>query len=147
MREPALSQKARFILLIIEAGVICLASWVAFGRIFPPDGEKGFWFYTALLGLILGSRLDTPFYARPADVVLYAAPAAIALALVNSWSSWDSGIKVAFVVAVLFCVLVCILGAVGFCLRILGSLGCNEFPTLYVCCRKLLARLASSTLW
>lgn len=117
MREPALSQKTRFILLIVEASILCLASWVAFGQIFPPDGEKGFWFYSALLGLILGSRLDTPFYAKPADVVLYAAPAAIALALVNTWSKWESGIKVAFVVAVFFCVFVGILGAVAILLK------------------------------
>ncbi|MHB8471536.1 MAG: ATP-binding protein [Gammaproteobacteria bacterium] len=117
MREPALSQKVRFILLIIEAGVLCLASWVAFGRIFPPDGEKGFWFYTALLGLILGARLDTPFYARPADVVLYAAPAAIALALVNTWGKWDSGVRVAFVVAVTFCVIAGMLGVVAILLK------------------------------
>ena len=69
MRGLVLSQKTRFLLLLFEVGILCLASWFAFGRIFPPDGEKGFWFYTALLGLILGSRLDTPFYAKPADVV------------------------------------------------------------------------------
>jgi len=117
MREPALSQKTRFILLIIDACVLCLASWIAFGHVFPPDGEKGFWFYTALLGLILGTRLDTPFYARPADVVIYAAPAAIALALVNAWSNWESGVKVAFVVAVFFCVFVGMLGAVAILLK------------------------------
>ena len=117
MREPAISQKTRFILLIFEAALLCLASWFAFGRIFPPDGDKGFWFYSALLGLILGTRLDTPFYAKPADVVLYAAPAAIALALVNSWSSWESGIKVAFVIAVLFCVSVGMLGAIAILLK------------------------------
>jgi hypothetical protein len=43
-------------------------------RVFPFGDDKGFWFYTALLGLVLGTRLDTPFFARPADVVLYAAP-------------------------------------------------------------------------
>jgi hypothetical protein len=117
MRNPALSQKTRFILLIIEAGILCLASWVAFGQFIPPDGDKGFWFYSSLLGLILGTRLDTPFYARPADVVLYAAPAAIALALVSKWSSWESGIKVAFAVAVLFCVFVGLLGAIAILLN------------------------------
>ena len=117
MRNQVLSQKTRFILLIIEAGILCLASWAAFGQIFPPDGEKGFWFYTALLGLILGSRLDTPFYARPADVVLYAAPAAIALALVNTWGKWDSGVRVAFVVAVTFCVITGLLGVVAILLK------------------------------
>lgn len=117
MRNPALSQKTRFILLIIEAGILCLASWIAFGSFIPPDGDKGFWFYSALLGLILGSRLDTPFYAKPADVVLYAAPAAIALAMASSWMSWDSGVRVAFALAVLFCVSVGLLGAVAILLK------------------------------
>lgn len=117
MAEQALSQKTRFVILIIEVGILCLASWLAFGRIFPPDGEKGFWFYTALLGLILGSRLDTPFFAKPADVVLYAAPAAISLALGSTWDKWDSGIRVAFVLAVTFCVIVGMLGAVAILAR------------------------------
>ena len=113
MRGLALSQKTRFLLLLFEVGILCLASWFAFGRIFPPDGEKGFWFYTALLGLILGSRLDTPFYAKPADVVLYAALAAVALMLGSTWDKWDSGIRVAFVIALTFCVIVGVLGAVA----------------------------------
>ncbi|ACM21527.1 hypothetical protein Geob_3184 [Geotalea daltonii FRC-32] len=113
MRQPALSQKTRLCLLLIEFCILCLASQIAFGRVFPPDGEKGFWFYTALLGLILGSRLDTPFYAKPADVVLYAAPAAIALTLGSAWSKWNSDIKVAFVVALAFCVMAGVLGVVA----------------------------------
>jgi hypothetical protein len=80
MREPALNQKTRFVLLLLDVVILCAASWFAFGRVFPAGNDKGFWFYTALLGLLLGSRLDTPFFAKPADVVLYAAPAAIALA-------------------------------------------------------------------
>lgn len=117
MRNPALSQKTRFILLLIEAAILCLASWIAFGKLAPPDGEKGFWFYSALLGLILGARLDTPFYAKPADVVLYAAPAAIALALVSSTATWDSGTKVAFALAVTFCIIVGLLGAAAILLN------------------------------
>jgi hypothetical protein len=60
--------------------ILCAASWVGFGQVFPPTGDQGFWFYTALLGLLIGSRLDTPFFAKPADVIIYAAPAAVALA-------------------------------------------------------------------
>ena len=86
MREPVLNQKTRFVLLLLDLIVLCAASWLVFGRAFPPSGNKGFWFYTALLGLLLGSRLDTPFFAKPSDVILYAAPAAVALALANSWS-------------------------------------------------------------
>lgn len=111
MREQALSQKARFVLLLLDAMILCVASWFAFGRMFPVGGDKGFWFYSALLGLILGSRLDTPFFAKPADVVLYAAPAAIALALVNSWEEWGDGVRVAYCMAIAFCILAGLLGA------------------------------------
>jgi hypothetical protein len=110
MSESALTQKTRFVLLLIDLVIICGASWLAFGSVVPVNGDKGFWFYTALLGLIFGSRLATPFFAKPADVVLYAAPAAVSLALVNSWLSWDTGIRVAFSVAMIYCVLV---GAIG----------------------------------
>jgi Helicase HerA, central domain len=111
MREPALKQKTRFILLLVDVAILCVASWIAFGSAFPPDGEKGFWFYVALLGLVLGSRLDTPFFAVPADVVLYAAPAAIALALANSWAQWDEGVRVAYCVTMAFCIFAGLLGA------------------------------------
>jgi hypothetical protein len=111
MREPPLSQKARFILLLIDVVILSMASRIAFGTFIPAGDDKGFWFYTALLGLIFGSRLDTPFFAKPADVVLYAAPAAITLALSNHWSDWDGGVKVAFALSVLYCILAALLGA------------------------------------
>lgn len=93
--------------------ILCIASWFAFGWLFPATNDKGFWFYTALLGLLLGSRLDTPFFAKPADVVLYAAPAAIALALGNSWTQWSEGIRVAYSIAMGFCIFTGLLGAVA----------------------------------
>jgi uncharacterized protein len=113
MREPALSQKTRFILLLIEFLILCAASWVVFGQAFPPNGNKGFWFYTALLGLLLGSRLDTPFFAKPSDVFLYAAPAVIALALVNAWEEWNKGIQVGYCLAMTYCIGVGLLGAIA----------------------------------
>jgi hypothetical protein len=111
MHEQSLTQKVRFLVLIAEVILLCLGSYLAFGSFFPPSSGKGFWFYSALLGLVLGSRLDTPFFAKPADVILYAAPAAIALLLGSSWQTWDSGEKVAFVLAVAFCVFAGLLGA------------------------------------
>jgi len=110
MREPALNQKTRFVLLLLDLLILCGASWIAFGRVFPASDDKGFWFYTALLGLLLGSRLDTPFFAKPADVVLYATPAAIALALGNSWAQWSEGVRVAYSVAMGFCIFAGLLG-------------------------------------
>jgi len=111
MDEGALTQKTRFIILIAEVAILCVGSYFAMGAIFPPGNEKGFWFYTALLGLVLGARLDTPFFAKPADVILYAAPAAIALLLGSNWGAWNSGEKVAFSVALIYCVLTGALGA------------------------------------
>jgi hypothetical protein len=113
MRETSLNQKTRFILLILDVVILCTASWFAFGKVFPASDDKGFWFYTALLGLLLGSRLDTPFFAKPADVVLYAAPAAIALALGNSWAQWSEGIRVAYCVAMMFCIVAGVLGGIA----------------------------------
>lgn len=113
MSESALSQKTRFVLLLIDLAIICGASWLAFGSIVPVNGDKGFWFYTALLGLIFGSRLATPFFAKPADVILYAAPAAISLALINSWASWGEGTRVAFCIAMAFCVTAGLIGSIA----------------------------------
>lgn len=111
MRDQPLSQKVRFIILLFEVGILCLGSFVLFGSLFPPNTDKGFWFYTALLGVVLGSRLDTPFFARPADVILYAAPAAISLFLGSSWGTWQTDDKTFFVVAVSFCVILAFLSA------------------------------------
>ena len=108
MRQPALNQKTRFVLLLIEVALLIGASWFAVGKLFPPSDpgdNSGFWFYTALLGLLLGSRLDTPFFAKPADVVLYAAPAAVALALIYSWGQWSSGVRAGYSIAVSYCIL------------------------------------------
>lgn len=104
MHQQPLSQKTRFLILLAEVLLLCLATYLAFDNFFPPNGDKGFWFYSALLGLVLGTRLDTPFFAKPADVVLYAAPAAAALFLGSSWEKWDSGERVAFVLAETFCI-------------------------------------------
>ena len=111
MRQAALNQKTRFILLFVDLLVLCAASWIAFGSVFPGNNDKGFWFYTALLGLVLGSRLDTPFYVSPADVVLYATPAAIALVLGNEWASWSEGIRVGYCISMGVCVSLGLIGA------------------------------------
>ena len=101
---PDLSQRARFGLLVVDVALLIGATWVGFGYFWPTNDDKGIWFYTALLGLLLGSRLDTPFFVTPASVFLYAAPAAIALLLSNAWNSWSRGIQIGFVVALGFCI-------------------------------------------
>jgi uncharacterized protein len=110
MSDWHVGQRARMLILTFEVAVLCLASRLAFGSWFPPSDNRGYWFYAALLGLILSRRLDTPFYPTPADVVLYAAPAAVTLQLVNGWGNWASGERVAFTLALLYCIVNAILG-------------------------------------
>src|SRR5690606_327157 len=78
---------------------------IALGVWFPPaDSARGLWFYAGLFGLIMGSRLDTPFYVKPVDVVLYAGPAIIALMAVVDWFGWGEPAKIAFALAMAYCV-------------------------------------------
>jgi hypothetical protein len=113
MSISPLNQRARFGLLVVDAAILCLANWIVFGRAFPAADSGGFWFYTALFGLLLGSRLDTPFFAKPSDVVVYAAPAAVAIALVNTWAVWPDGVRVVYLLALSYCVLSALLGAIA----------------------------------
>ena len=105
-----IGQRTRLLILLVEVFVLCAASRLATGSWFPPPSNQGFWFYTALLGLVLSRRLDTPFYPTPADVVLYAAPAAVTLQLVNNWGQWASGERVAFTLAMSSCLAAGLLG-------------------------------------
>ncbi len=101
-----LTQSQRATALLIDVGVLLVVSLIAFGSIIPPIGDKGFWFYTALLGILVGTKLVTPFYVKPVDAVAYAVPAFIALMLSNSWSQWATNAQVAYVVAVAMSVFV-----------------------------------------
>jgi hypothetical protein len=117
--RSSITQKTRFILLLVEVAILFVVSRSIFGAFLPPPGDKGFWFYTALLGLLMGSRLDTPFFAKPADVILYAAPAAISLALADSRSQWSDAAKIAYGFAVIYCITVGTIGA--FAILTVGS--------------------------
>ena len=90
MATKDLKQHERLVILLAEIAILFVVSKVVFGNWLPPIGDKGFWFYAGLLSLLLGSRLITPFYLRPADVISYTIPAGIALFLVNHWDVWDA---------------------------------------------------------
>jgi hypothetical protein len=107
------SQKARLGLLFVDVGLLLIASRLGFGQFVPTNDDRGFWFYSALLGLLLGSRLDTPFFVTPADVILYTAPAGIALSLASNWPAWPSETRASFVAALGFCTLCLLLGAIA----------------------------------
>jgi len=95
------SQFTRLVFLFIYAAMLCGASKLGFDQWFPPVGpdNKGFWFYTALLSLLLGRSLVTPFYTSPANAFSFAIPALAALFIVFNWESWAWGERMAFVIA------------------------------------------------
>ncbi|MFT6909644.1 MAG: hypothetical protein ACJAS1_006367 [Oleiphilaceae bacterium] len=92
-----LSQKERVVSLGIDLLFLLLICALAFGNLYPPLGDSGFWFYTALLSVLVGSKIVTPFYVKPVDAISYAVPAFVSLMLVNSWGTWPIETKFSFV--------------------------------------------------
>lgn len=79
----------RYTFLLIELLVLFAANRFAFGEWLPTSNAQGLWFYAALFGLLLGQRLDTPFFTTPKDAVLYAVPAMVAILQIgtDTWAS------------------------------------------------------------
>ncbi|MBW2661960.1 MAG: DUF87 domain-containing protein [Deltaproteobacteria bacterium] len=106
MPDSNFKQLERLIILLAEVTILFIVSKIAFGSWLPPIGDKGFWFYAVVLSLLLGSRLITPFYLRPADVIAYTVSAGIALFIVNHWDVWDTKERIFFSVPTIYCFLV-----------------------------------------
>lgn len=87
MNRRMVPQPVRYTFLLIELFVLLIANRVAFGTWLPAADPSGLWFYAALFGLLLGQRLDTPFFTTPKDAVLYAIPALVALLQIPD-SAW-----------------------------------------------------------
>lgn len=104
MNKNWIPQKWRFVFLLVEAGVLLVANRVGFGSWLPSTDPAGWWFYSAFLGLLFGKRLDTPFFAKPVDVILYALPSLIAILQSGAglFSAWGDIEKSLFIGAVSF---------------------------------------------
>jgi hypothetical protein len=89
LARATVSQPVRYTFLLLELSALVAANRVAFGQWLPTTEPSGLWFYAALFGLLLGQRLDTPFFTAPKDAVLYAIPALVALLQVAD-SVWAS---------------------------------------------------------
>jgi hypothetical protein len=90
---------------MFECSALLLASYIAVGTPIPPATDRGFWFYAALLAVTFGARLDTPHFTTPADTILYAVPALIALLLASQWDVWGQLNRTIFATAALACFL------------------------------------------
>lgn len=113
MSDAGLNQRNRLLVLLLDIGILSFVSWEALGQWFPPVGVKGFWFYAAILSLLLGFRLITPFYVKPVDAISYAVPAVVALFLVNDWNAWERDERLLFALAVIYCSLVGIISFIS----------------------------------
>lgn len=103
MNKTQIKTSTRLWILVLYVIILFFTSWMAFGKLTPPLGEKGFWFYIGLLSLLLGSQLVTPFYSPPAASITYAISAVISLLLVNKWGIWESGERCVFLAALIYC--------------------------------------------
>lgn len=88
MSQSSVPQSVRYTFLLIELAGLIVANRVAFGVWLPTSDPAGLWFYAALFGLLLGQRLNTPFFTAPKDAVLYAIPALVAVLQIpdSAWS-------------------------------------------------------------
>ena len=102
MAQTSLKQSSRLYILLAELGILIGANRIAFGQWTPAFTEKGFWFYTGLLALVLASRLITPFYSKPVDAISYCVPAGIALLYVNHWHEWGVSERYLFATALCY---------------------------------------------
>jgi uncharacterized protein len=87
MIKATVPQAVRYSFLLIELAALVVANRVAFGVWLPTSDPAGLWFYAALFGLLLGQRLNTPFFTSPKDAVLYAIPTLVAVLQIPD-SAW-----------------------------------------------------------
>ena len=82
--ETNLKQPTRLIAMIVYLAVILLVSFVLFGSVLPPVNEKGLWFFSSLIMILLGNLLVTPFYTKPVDAISYSTAAIVSMLSVSS---------------------------------------------------------------
>ena len=73
------SQPRRLLYLILYTVIFMAICQNLFGSLLPPVNEQGFWFYTGLASLVIGSLLVTPFYTNPANGLSYAMAGLVAI--------------------------------------------------------------------
>jgi uncharacterized protein len=103
-------QKDRVVILLLESVLIIICSKFGFGSFIPPTTNEGLWFYSALFSIIVGSRLLTPYYIKPIDVVAYSTPALVALIYLYD-PLWNSQENALYLITIFTC---CFLTLIAF---------------------------------
>lgn len=117
----ALTQPQRLAALVADLMVVVVACYLLFGVPYPPVGPGGFWAHSAVLAVLLGSRLMTPFYVKPVDAISYAAPALVSLLLINDWNNWSLNQRWGFSLAAGFSSLITSLGLLNIAINSLSA--------------------------
>jgi len=112
-----ITQTTRLIILLVYIIILFAINWFAFGQWLPLASNKGFWFYTGILSLLLGTHLATPYFSKPADAIAYAVSAGIAVLLVNDWQNWNLANKAFFLTAAIYCLVVAIIAFMAIILK------------------------------
>lgn len=126
-KEFALTQPQRLSSLCIDLIVVASACWYLFYLPYPPLGDKGIWAYSALLAVLIGSKLTTPFYVKPVDAISYAVPAFISFMLINKWDEWTADQHWQFVIATAPSAFVGLMGIINIASNALQSDWAKEF--------------------
>ena len=101
------SQPRRLLYLILYTVIFMAICQHLFGSLLPPINEQGFWFYTGLASLIIGSLLVTPFYTNPANGLSYAMAGLVAILYTKPQTNnlWYGITVILFGVVIVFSVL------------------------------------------
>ncbi|MDZ7783205.1 MAG: hypothetical protein U5K56_09885 [Halioglobus sp.] len=101
-----LTQSQRAIALLIDVLALLAISYVAFGSFAPPLGDDGFWFYTALLGVLMGTKLAfDPFLCKTRRCRAHML-CLLYRTLRNDWGQWQENGQIAFIVSTTITVLI-----------------------------------------
>jgi uncharacterized protein len=90
-----LTQLQRLFVAALEIAFLLVIQKLAFNTWIPDPGPGGLWLYAALLNVILASRLVTPFYEKPVDVVSYALAALLVIWMGGGQAQTDQTVAIA----------------------------------------------------
>lgn len=72
------NQIRRLIYLILYIFLLFVVNKMLFGQWLPLTNEKGLWFYTGLVALLIGNLIVSPYFTSPANAISYAVAALVA---------------------------------------------------------------------
>src|SRR3954469_9467455 len=79
MRRTSTTQRQRLVALALNLALLCATTWAVTGSPLAELGGQGLWFYSAAIAFLLADLVVEPWYTKPADALVNAAAAGIAV--------------------------------------------------------------------